>query len=54
MADFDPYYRWLGIPPEEQPAHHYRLLGLTLFESDRAVIEARSLDQIDRVRNCSW
>ena len=51
MADFDPYYRWLGIPPEEQPAHHYRLLGLTLFESDRAVIESRSLDQIDRVRN---
>ena len=31
-----------------------RLLGLTLFESDPAVIEARSLDQIDRVRNCSW
>ena len=50
MADFDPYYRWLGIPPEEQPAHHYRLLGLTLFESDRVVIETRSLDQIDRVR----
>ena len=50
MADFDPYYRWLGIPAEEQPAHHYRLLGLTLFESDRAVIESRSLDQIDRVR----
>ena len=51
MADFDPYYRWLGIPAEEQPAHHYRLLGLTLFESDRAVIEARSLEQIERVRN---
>ncbi|HEY1068287.1 MAG TPA: hypothetical protein VGE52_19335, partial [Pirellulales bacterium] len=35
---FDPYYLWLGIPPAEQPPHHYRLLGLTLFESDPAVI----------------
>ena len=35
---FDPYYKWLGIPPEEQPAHHYRLLGIGLFECDRDVI----------------
>lgn len=33
MGSFDPYYTWLGIPPEEQPANHYRLLGLRLFES---------------------
>ena len=24
--DFNPYHVWLGIPPEEQPANHYRLL----------------------------
>jgi len=35
---FDPYRKWLGIAPEEQPAHHYRLLGLALFESDPDVI----------------
>ena len=35
---FDPYYKWLGIPPDEQPAHHYRLLGIGLFESDCDVI----------------
>jgi hypothetical protein len=35
---FDPYHKWLGIPPEEQPPNHYRLLGITLFESDPDVI----------------
>jgi hypothetical protein len=35
MAEaFDPYHRWLGIRPEEQPANHYRLLGLALFEDN--------------------
>jgi Leucine-rich repeat (LRR) protein len=38
MDDFDPYYIWLGIPPEEQPADHYRLLGLRRFEQNRDVI----------------
>jgi hypothetical protein len=39
MADsFDPYYTWLGIPPEEQPADHYRLLGVRRFESNPEVI----------------
>src|SRR6267142_6947814 len=35
---FDPYYTWLGIPPHEQPANHYRLLGISLFESNEEVI----------------
>ena len=35
---FDPYYRWLGIPPKDQPANHYRLLGIDLFESNPEVI----------------
>jgi hypothetical protein len=37
---FDPYYKWLGIPPKDQPPHHYRLLGIELFEQDREVIDA--------------
>jgi len=37
-STFDPYRKWLGIPPEEQPPHHYRLLGVGLFESDPDVI----------------
>jgi hypothetical protein len=36
---FDPYHTWLGIRPEEQPANHYRLLGLQIFEDDPAAIE---------------
>jgi hypothetical protein len=36
---FDPYHTWLGIPPEERPAHHYRLLGLKAFEGNLDVIE---------------
>jgi hypothetical protein len=40
MAEtFDGYHKWLGIPPAEQPPHHYRLLGLSLYESDPDVIE---------------
>ena len=35
---FDPYYTWLGIPLHEQPANHYRLLGISLFESNSEVI----------------
>jgi hypothetical protein len=45
MADrFDPYYTWLGIPPEEQPPDHYRLLGVRRFESNDDVI-ANAADQ---------
>lgn len=35
---FNPYHKWLGISPQEQPPHHYRLLGIELFESDPDVI----------------
>lgn len=48
--DFDPYYKWLGIPPKDQPADHYRLLGLTHFESDPQVIEAAADRQMTFVR----
>ena len=40
MAEaFNPYYVWFGIPPEEQPANRYRLLGVPLFESNPDVID---------------
>jgi hypothetical protein len=40
MATFNAYYKWLGIPPEEQPVTYYRLLGIPEFEWDADVIEA--------------
>jgi formylglycine-generating enzyme required for sulfatase activity len=48
---FDPYYRWLGIPPDEQPAHHYRLLGIRLFEPNADVIETAADRQMGHLRN---
>jgi len=47
---FDAYHRWLGIPPQEQPANHYRLLGLSLFESDPEVVRDAAERQIAHVR----
>src|SRR5687767_13175834 len=41
-AAFDPYYVWLGIPKADTAIggpHHYRLLGLEVFESNPRVIE---------------
>lgn len=38
MDDYDAYHLWLGIPPEEQPPSHYRLLGVRLFEQNIEVI----------------
>jgi len=35
---FDPYHTWLGIPPQEQPPHHYRLLGIDALEHREDVI----------------
>ena len=41
-TDFDPYYKWLGIPPKDQPPNHYRLLGIERYEPDDEVIDAAS------------
>ncbi len=38
MSTFDPYHKWLAIPPEDQPADYYRLLGVVRFETDPDVI----------------
>lgn len=47
---FDPYHRWLLIPPSEQPPNHYRLLGLQAFESSVEVIENVAARQSTHVR----
>jgi hypothetical protein len=48
---FDPYYRWLAIPPEDQPPDHYRLLGVRRFESDPEVISNAADRQMLHVRS---
>lgn len=35
-VNFNAYHEWLGIPAEEQPADHYRLLGVKRFVSRRS------------------
>jgi len=51
--EFDAYHKWLGIPPEEQPPNHYRLLGLADFESDLDVIDAAANQRMSYVRECA-
>lgn len=53
MAAFDPYHKWLGIPPNEQPVNHYRLLGVTLFECDPDVIDAATEQRVLYLRHCA-
>lgn len=51
MAEpFDPYRKWMGIPPQEQPPNHYRLLGIALFEHDPDVIENAANRQMSHIR----
>jgi hypothetical protein len=50
VSDFNPYHVWLGIPPDEQPANHYRLLGLNSFESNRDVIDSAADRQMAHLR----
>ena len=47
---FDAYHKWLGIPPHEQPPHHYRLLAIHLFESDPDVIAGAADQRMAHVR----
>lgn len=48
---FDPYHRWLAVPPKDQPPNHYRLLGLELFENDPDVIADAAEQRMAHVRN---
>jgi hypothetical protein len=47
---FDGYHVWLGIPPNEQPPSHYRLLGIAQFENDLDVIDHAADRQMAHVR----
>ncbi len=47
---FDPYRKWLGIPPHDQPPNHYRLLGIEVFESDPDVISNAADGRMGQIR----
>lgn len=49
-AAFDPYHKWLGISPDEQPPDHYRLLGVNRFERDADVIQEAADQRMGHVR----
>ena len=49
-TEFDAHYVWLGIPPEEQPADFYRLLGVNRFESNTDVISNAADQRLRHVR----
>jgi serine/threonine protein kinase len=49
-ASFDPYYEWLSIPPEDQPANFYRLLGVKLLEANPQVLNSAADRQMAHVR----
>src|SRR3972149_2001302 len=50
-VDFDPYYKWLGIPPKDHPPNYYRLLGIELFEADPEVISMAADQRISHVQS---
>ena len=50
---FDPYYIWLAIPPEDQPANHYRLLGLSDFEANDNVIDGAANRILSYLQQCT-
>jgi hypothetical protein len=47
---FDPYHKWLGISPKDQPPNYYRLLGIDLFESDIDVISHAADQRMSHVK----
>ena len=49
-GQFDAYHKWLAIPPEEQPPNYYRLLGVTVFESDADVIDTAADTRMSQLR----
>jgi hypothetical protein len=50
LDDFNPYHVWLGIPPDEQPANHYKLLGIRPFETSADVIDSAADRQMAHLR----
>jgi serine/threonine protein kinase len=47
---FDPYEEWLGIPKEQRPPTHYRLLGIAINETDEEVIKSAALRLTSEIR----
>ena len=47
---FDPYHKWLGIPPGQRPPTHYQLLGIAPGERDLEVIEEAALGRTAHLR----
>jgi formylglycine-generating enzyme required for sulfatase activity len=47
---FDPYHRWLGISPKDQPPNHYRLLGIDQFEAHLEVIEGAADQRMSHLK----
>jgi formylglycine-generating enzyme required for sulfatase activity len=43
--NFNPYHKWLGIPERKCPPTFYDLLGISLNEDDRTVIESAATRQ---------
>jgi hypothetical protein len=50
QESFDPYRKWLGIPPRDQPPNYYRLLGIEIFESDPDVISNAADGRMGQIR----
>lgn len=48
---FDPYHRWLSIPPDQRPPTLYQLLGISPEERDSEVIEEAAVRQTTHVRS---
>jgi hypothetical protein len=48
---FDAHYKWLGIPPEDQPPNHYRFLGISMFETDPDVIASAADQRMAHIRS---
>ena len=51
MPAFDPYHKWLAIPPDRRPPTHYQLLAVSPAEKDPEVIEEAALQRIAHLRS---
>ena len=49
-SNFDAYHQWLSIPPKAQPPDHYRLLGVTRFETNAEVISRAAEKRLEYLR----
>ena len=51
MADFDPYWQWLKIPPDRRPPSPHDLLGLPPGEADEANVRQAAAKRYKHVRS---